>query len=1050
MPTYEYIQGVVNRPPRPRSERLRKLGAIVSTSATVGSPAGYYSGEGHSHQNLAALNMITVDDGYIYLTDAVIDPDTQESAIETTKVKAGYADMALTNADGHTLDWFLPVVVDGEWTLQLNPVYVGLWANGWMTSGGVGNGSSGSSGGVDLDRLWQSLTNNTDKPDIKINLAHIPNLTTSKISNLEGWIAGKGYVTASAIPSTLAQLSDDTTHRLVTDTQIIAWNNKVSNVQADWNATTGLAAILNKPSLSAVATSGSYNDLSNKPGIPNENTVSGWGFTKAAGTVTSVGLSVPAGLSVSGSPVTASGTLTISFANGYSIPTTAKQVAWDSKYDKPSTGIPKTDLAQAVQTSLGKADTALQSFSETDPVYSAWAGTIRTKNTVFAAPSSANGTPSFRELAVSDIPSISMSKISDAESWITAKGYALNSDLTTLAGRVTSIEDWFEVVTVDGQAALHLKQGRALYSDLWITSGGIGSGSSGGGSVVAWGTKSGYTRPLTVEGFTETLLLDGALSGYATTSALTSGLATKQDKYAFTLQGTSGVTYNLANALYGAVISNGADIGTTLTTIATVAGVDIRAKITHQSLAGYATQSWVQQRGYLTASALNGYALVDGDPDYDFEVGSLIIGDGALTIGSDYRPVWQFPGTDPSTMPPTSITVAKNLAYLDEVVLLSGQQTISGTKSFRNSISGGTSLQSNKWSITNAGAATFASLTVGGNSVVPADYVTLTGAQTISGAKTFSAGLTLSNNVAVRGLDTGGTDRELLKLANNDWLYIGNNGITSVQLNATGYIKMYWDSGDAYASFGAGASAYFPNLLPNGTSGTKNLGSSSARWNGICGATLDLSGGITLGGSILPKSDSSVNFGDSQHRFAGGNVRNLYVTNQTFVDGTTPSITYGAIYYGNGLMQLQLGANAAGGFLTFGQATGFFHNGDGGIPLGRSDHRWSCIYGVDASFSGNLSLSQTSHIDIGEGRIEYDDQNHAFRFTRASGNNEVGVYAYGCVASGGIGSGDAGVKYVTCTQEEYNAMTKAPATLYLIGSPISKVCLGSITLYTEN
>ena len=33
-------------------------------------------------------------------------------------------------------------------------------------------------------------------------------------------------------------------------------------------------------------------------------------------------------------------------------------------YSKPSTGIPKTDLASAVQTSLGKADTALQSYTE--------------------------------------------------------------------------------------------------------------------------------------------------------------------------------------------------------------------------------------------------------------------------------------------------------------------------------------------------------------------------------------------------------------------------------------------------------------------------------------------------------------------------------------------------------------------------------------------------------------------------------------------------------------------------------------------------------------
>lgn len=42
-----------------------------------------------------------------------------------------------------------------------------------------------------------------------------------------------------------------------------------SLVKADWNASFGLAQILNKPSLATVATSGSYNDLSNKPSIPS-------------------------------------------------------------------------------------------------------------------------------------------------------------------------------------------------------------------------------------------------------------------------------------------------------------------------------------------------------------------------------------------------------------------------------------------------------------------------------------------------------------------------------------------------------------------------------------------------------------------------------------------------------------------------------------------------------------------------------------------------------------------------------------------------------------
>lgn len=47
--------------------------------------------------------------------------------------------------------------------------------------------------------------------------------------------------------------------------------------------------------------------------------------------------------------------------------------AVNDKYEKPNTGIPKTDLESSVQTSLGKADTALQSYTETDPTVPSWA-----------------------------------------------------------------------------------------------------------------------------------------------------------------------------------------------------------------------------------------------------------------------------------------------------------------------------------------------------------------------------------------------------------------------------------------------------------------------------------------------------------------------------------------------------------------------------------------------------------------------------------------------------------------------------------------------------
>ena len=50
------------------------------------------------------------------------------------------------------------------------------------------------------------------------------------------------------------------------------------------------------------------------------------------GSVTSVALTAPVGFSVSGSPVTSAGTLAISFAAGYSLPTTVKQSNWDDAY----------------------------------------------------------------------------------------------------------------------------------------------------------------------------------------------------------------------------------------------------------------------------------------------------------------------------------------------------------------------------------------------------------------------------------------------------------------------------------------------------------------------------------------------------------------------------------------------------------------------------------------------------------------------------------------------------------------------------------------------
>ena len=58
-----------------------------------------------------------------------------------------------------------------------------------------------------------------------------------------------------------------------------------------------------------------------------------------SGTVTSVALSAPTGFVVTGSPITSSGTLAITFASGYSLPTTTKQGQWDTAYNRSLTAI---------------------------------------------------------------------------------------------------------------------------------------------------------------------------------------------------------------------------------------------------------------------------------------------------------------------------------------------------------------------------------------------------------------------------------------------------------------------------------------------------------------------------------------------------------------------------------------------------------------------------------------------------------------------------------------------------------------------------------------
>lgn len=161
---------------------------------------------------------------------------------------------------------------------------------------------------------------------IKSNKSMIDAITTSKVNvsdivnNLTTDISNKPLSAAQgvALKKLINALSNSMTAYRTAAAQDVIDSGKVDKVTGKGLSSNDYtdAAKAKVDALAPVATSGNYDDLTNKPTIPapvTEQTVSGWGFTKNTGT-----------------------------------------------YSKPTGGIPKTDLAAAVQASLGKADTSLQ------------------------------------------------------------------------------------------------------------------------------------------------------------------------------------------------------------------------------------------------------------------------------------------------------------------------------------------------------------------------------------------------------------------------------------------------------------------------------------------------------------------------------------------------------------------------------------------------------------------------------------------------------------------------------------------------------------------
>lgn len=90
------------------------------------------------------------------------------------------------------------------------------------------------------------------------------------------------------------------------------------------------------------------------------------GYTTNKGTVTSVGLTLPTGLTCATKTITTSGTFAISFASGYSIPTTAKQTAWDSAYGWYALMTTDEETADGVINKWNEVVSFLANIAQTD------------------------------------------------------------------------------------------------------------------------------------------------------------------------------------------------------------------------------------------------------------------------------------------------------------------------------------------------------------------------------------------------------------------------------------------------------------------------------------------------------------------------------------------------------------------------------------------------------------------------------------------------------------------------------------------------------------
>lgn len=310
------------------------------------------------------------------------------------------------------------------------------------------------------------------------------------------------------------------------------------------------------------------------------------GFTTNKGTVTSVAMSVPTGLSISGSPITASGTLALSYTSGYSIPTTAKQTNWDTAYgwgNHASAGYAKTtQLANYLPLSGGTLN-----------------GSI-TLNRLVAG-------NNLTETAYNTTDVIALSKYRTPIAFYSVQSNAwtcfqFENNNTILFGNDNAVPIKFYSSGKSAVYATEFYQDESLVAtQSWVT----GKGYLTSVPAQTWASITGkptFAAVATSGSYNDLTNKPTIPSAYTLPTASSTVLGGVKIGSGISISsGVISATYTSVGAAAASHTHTASQV-TGLATVATSGSYnDLTNKPSIPSLSGYATQSWVTSQGYLTS-----------------------------------------------------------------------------------------------------------------------------------------------------------------------------------------------------------------------------------------------------------------------------------------------------------------------------------------------------------------------------------------------------------------------------------------------------------------